>query len=117
MRLQKKRFRSAVVRAVQVGSDALGLGDDADAAPRADREAATDAAAEGGQPATEADPPAQGDAAPPADDGAGAAADGNAPPPGLLRDLENVVVTFFTSLLPAWPAGEPAGQEVAAGGL
>ena len=89
----------------------------ADAAPRADREAVTDAAGEGGQPATEADPPAQGDAAPPADDGAGAAADGNAPPPGLLRDLENVVVTFFTSLLPAWPAGEPAGQEVAAGGM
>ena len=58
----------------------------------------------------------QGDAAPP-DDGAGAAAAGNAPPPGLLRDLENVVVTFFTSLLPAWPAGEPAGQEVAAGGM
>ena len=89
----------------------------ADAGPRADREAVTDAAGEGGQPATEADPPAQGDAAPPADDGAGAAADGNAPPPGLLRDLENVVVTFFTSLLPAWPAGEPAGQEVAAGGM
>ena len=89
----------------------------ADAGPRADREAVTDAAGEGGQPATEADSPAQGDAAPPADDGAGAAADGNAPPPGLLRDLENVVVTFFTSLLPAWPAGEPAGQEVAAGGM
>ena len=50
-------------------------------------------------------------------DGAGAAADGNAPPPGLLRDLENVVITFFNSLLPAWPAGEPAGQEVAAGGM
>lgn len=58
----------------------------------------------------------QEDAAPP-DDGAGAAAAGNAAAPGLLRDLENVVVTFFTSLLPAWPAGEPAGQEVAAGGM
>ena len=89
----------------------------ADAGPRADREAVTDAAGEGGQPATEAGPPAQGDAAHPADDDAGAAAAGNAPPPGLLRDLENVVVTFFTSLLPAWPAGEPGGQEVAAGGM
>lgn len=58
----------------------------------------------------------QGDVAPP-DGGAGAAAAGTAAAPSFLRDLENVVVTFFTSLLPAWPAGEPAEQQVAAGGM
>jgi hypothetical protein len=34
----------------------------------------------------------------------------------LLRDIENVVVTFFTSLLPTWPGGE-ADQQLAAGGM
>uniref|UniRef100_A0A7S0F422 Ubiquitin-like domain-containing protein n=1 Tax=Phaeocystis antarctica TaxID=33657 RepID=A0A7S0F422_9EUKA len=96
--------------AVAGGAPATPAGD---AGPHAAGEALP---GEGDHPATEAGPPGTtGDAAPPDDDAGALPAAAAAP--GLLRDLENVVVTFFTSLLPAWPAGEPAGQEVAAGGM
>ena len=35
-------------------------------------------------------------------------------PPSFLRDVENVVVTFFTSLLPSFPGGGADDQAVAA---
>ena len=71
------------------------------------------------QQAQATQPPAVGGAAGTPEPVEGAAAEPPPPaappaPPSFLRDVENVVVTFFTSLLPSLPGGDPDDQAVAA---